>query len=1643
MTSLSFRASLSLLAATVLFFGPGPSLSAFEIPCLSGVPTTPGFDAAHSTTCAPLTTCPNCPGATLDVCAVVPPRDLGPRFNEIIVDKFPVGIGTLQRAELTFTIQPGLCEYKVENRGTTSCSILNAASNRYDVAGFLDVRDPTLPGQFFGTTSDKVDGLLGSTGCIKWRVFENDIISAIGVTPQLPPWDGCYDYNDPDQPLLLNPSGQPNTCSPAAHGGPCFAFRDPAPAGTCTPVQNLGGQRLRMGRIIPGDPPGSLCGSPPFATRSGFTDKRVFTSADAYQFKVCITEDARLAYFRQVVAGPATTPIPLFTQASLVFPSWSCASLDQSARMQLGVRVDIRYFYCPVPPTCNPETADVCRAVGSTTLINVLANDSSTAAANCAAMTGTSNVTQGTYGTVQWVNDASLVNGLCNQKGIRYTLTTLPPTGVTTDTFNYTLVDVNGCTVTCPVTVRICSPVCAPDTGTVCRTVGATGLVNVLANDSNPCATALNCAGLTGTAGLTNGTYGTVAWVTDASLTNGLCNQKGIRYTLTSLPPAGVFTDTFNYTITSANGCTSTCSVTVTICSPVCQPDTGRVCRSVSSTTLVNVLTNDADNCGLNCAALTGTTNVTQGTYGSVQWVTDASLTNTLCRQRGIRYTLTSLPPAGVFTDTFNYTIVDTNGCVATCPVTITICSPTCAPDTGTVCRTTSSTTLINVLSNDTANCLANCAAMTGTTNVTQGTYGSVTWATDASLTNSLCAQKGVRYTLTSIPPAGVFTDTFNYTLVDANGCLATCPVTVTICSPVCQPDTGNACRTVGYVVPVNVFANDSDNCVVNCAALTGTTGISQGSFGTAAWVTNAAFTNSVCSQKGIHYTLNTLPPSNPATDTFSYTYTDSNGCSATCQVTITIASPTCAPDTADICRTTGQTVDVNVLSNDTSPRPLNCAALTGTTGLTNGAFGTVAWVTSAGLGNTLCNQKGIRYTLNSLPPATCSTDTFSYTITDTNGCTSTCTVTVTIASPTCASDCFDVCSTIGYTTTVNVLANDSSCRPLNCALLTGTTGLTQGTYGSVAWVSDGACSNSLCTGKCVRYTVTSIPPGAIVQDTFSYTITDTNGCTSTCTVQVRFCKLDAVNDGPIDACQGVPARVCVLDNDTSTCGALSCSNLSLVTPPANGIVQFMSDCSTLPTSCQTAGSNCSGCCAVYTPNTGFFGTDTFTYRVTTNSTGCPGGTPITCVDTATVTIVVKPAPDALDDFYELDNNGQVVGFDVRDNDSPGTGCELTGCGGPCVYVGCPEVIQAPTHGTLVLGPDCKFTYTATPGVPFPGSDTFCYRIRNNCGCCDVACVTIGECPIINRLLPGSLLLYPEWDNRPGRTTYMSITNANCQWPNAGTWVEFVYIDKTNCIEFNTTKYLTPCDTLTVLTSAQNPSTSRGYMYAFAKDVNGHPISFNHLIGDLIIADGVDGYQYAVNAVSFRSPVPRNQLTDLDQDGIRDLNGLEYDMAPDELMIPRFLGQDPPGAQVYQDELVILNLSGGLSFQTVISIIGYNDNEVPFSVTKQFYCWEKWKLSEISNAFTNTYLKGLGDDPLEIIGLTTREAGWFKIDGSTAFSDIEQITDPAIYGFLVEKSTNPDRAAELPWEICAQGNGDLLPKNPFGDGPVPVNGDNQ
>jgi hypothetical protein len=337
----------------------------------------------------------------------------------------------------------------------------------------------------------------------------------------------------------------------------------------------------------------------------------------------------------------------------------------------------------------------------------------------------------------------------------------------------------------------------------------------------------------------------------------------------------------------------------------------------------------------------------------------------------------------------------------------------------------------------------------------------------------------------------------------------------------------------------------------------------------------------------------------------------------------------------------------------------------------------------------------------------------------------------------------------------------------------------------------------------------------------------------------------------------------------------------------------------------------------------------------------------------------------------------------------------------------------------------------------------FCYQqeiIETGCLC---------ERPSPHYRRPGSLLLFPEFDNRMGDVSVLTVTNTDCTGAAGGqnVDVEFIYIDEDGCAEYNKTETLTPCDTLTLLTNFHNPNHEQGYVYAFAKNQDGDPIVWNHLIGSLLVISGFEAFDYGLNPVVFQGMGDQGTLTDIDMDGNRDLDGAEYEPAPDTILIPRFLGQDPPPAkgQVagFRSQLILIALTGGRQFDTQVCFLFWNDNEVEFSAQHTFSCWEKPYLDDINAGFRNTFLKSTDHDLDEIIGADHRESGWICLQGCLATSGQESIMDPSIYAVLVER-VGSFGVADLPFECGIRLNGALLPDHIFGDGdPIPVNGDNQ
>ncbi len=355
-----------------------------------------------------------------------------------------------------------------------------------------------------------------------------------------------------------------------------------------------------------------------------------------------------------------------------------------------------------------------------------------------------------------------------------------------------------------------------------------------------------------------------------------------------------------------------------------------------------------------------------------------------------------------------------------------------------------------------------------------------------------------------------------------------------TVKPPVAATDTASTAQ--GENVLINVLENDShpDN-----ESLT-LTSISQ----------PPANGTAMIEDNQVRYTPNT---DFLGEDTFTYTVAGEKGGSAQGEVTVTIMQQAVVPiamiDEATVAEDSSTLIDV--LANDSHP---NNAILT----LTSFALMPISG------GMAVIEENAIRYTP---PPNLHGDDFFIYEVQDAQGNVAQAQVNVTVTpvndDPEAGTDEAELLE--DGQTVIAVLINDRD--PDGDALTVS------------AIIEEPGKGDALITGDTIRYFA---DPNVNGTDQFSYEITDGNGGSASGTVTLTIIP---VNDPPRttpDAATGKqdqPITLTVLDNDFDLDrDDLTISEISQ--PPANGVAVI-------------ERKN-----IIYTPNAGFSGEDTFSYRV-------------------------------------------------------------------------------------------------------------------------------------------------------------------------------------------------------------------------------------------------------------------------------------------------------------------------------------------------------------------------------------------------------------------------------------------------------------
>lgn len=305
---------------------------------------------------------------------------------------------------------------------------------------------------------------------------------------------------------------------------------------------------------------------------------------------------------------------------------------------------------------------------------------------------------------------------------------------------------------------------------------------------------------------------------------------------------------------------------------------------------------------------------------------------------------------------------------------------------------------------------------------------------------------------------------------------------------------------------------------------------------------------------------------------------------------------------------------------------------------------------------------------------------------------------------------------------------------------------------------------------------------------------------------------------------------------------------------------------------------------------------------------------------------------------------------------------------------------------------------------------------------------------------PGSVLIYTIHRSGPGLFTVVSVTNTNTlpQTPisfGGSTLVHFQYLNTIEnpadtqvplgCYINNRTEFLTPADTLSVLTTCHNAAHAEGYLVIDAEDPSLFltPWVHNDLIGSEIVVNAAGGV-YSINAIPFLGIGAPGSATDLDNDGRLDFDNLEYEAIPKNLYCDSFLA-------IAGSSLTLINLTGGVDFLATVRFDIWNDNEQPLSATKTFRCWMEERLIDINLVFSEAYLHfNTPNDPIDLdVNCDNRndfETGWFRIVPLVASSTAKTWLSPAILGSITCGPTQNIDGGRLLWESNNQVAGEFL-----------------
>lgn len=468
-------------------------------------------------------------------------------------------------------------------------------------------------------------------------------------------------------------------------------------------------------------------------------------------------------------------------------------------------------------------------------------------------------------------------------------------------------------------------------------------------------------------------------------------------------------------------------------------------------------------------------------------------------------------------------------------------------------------------------------------------------------------------YTGTSVtysPNSGYYgSDSFTYTISDGRGGTASATITVSVATPPAPVASGAAISTAYNTAGSTSLSISGvySSTAIGTAASHGTASVSGA---TASYAPNSGYYGS---------------------DSFTYTAAGPGGTSSPATITVNVATPA-AP--------TANNASINTAYNTAGSISLSIG----------GVYSSISIVAGASHGTASVSGSTASYT----PTAGYyGSDSFTYMATGPGGSSSPATVTVNVATP--------AAPTAGNVS-INTAYNTAGSTSLSIS----------GVYSSTALASNAANGMASISGTTASYTPNS---GFYGSDSFTYTASGPGGSSAPATVTVSV------------ATPGTPvANNASIGTAYNTAGSTSLS--------IGGVYS-----STALASIASHGTaSISGTTASYTPNSGYYGSDSFTYTATG-----PGGT--SSPATVSVSVGTPAAPTV--------NN---VSLSTAYNTAGSTSLSIGG-----VYSST-ALVSGASHGTASVS---GTTASYTPNSGYYGSDSFTYNATGPGGTSSPATVSV------------------------------------------------------------------------------------------------------------------------------------------------------------------------------------------------------------------------------------------------------------------------------------------------------------------------------